>query len=135
MAKRAGLDDRRSVVQAINKAKDEMSDDPVRLKRRLKAILETEERLTEAENDHANLREKLRTARKKMDGIREELRRVTKIGPDPQTVMPFAEGTEGEAVTASTEGEAVAAPVAKKRSRPAKTEGGEKPKRVRNRKK
>jgi Holliday junction resolvase RusA-like endonuclease len=52
-------------------------------------------------------RKSCRDMKKKVDGAREELRRVNKLGPDPQTDLPFV--TEGEAgLEGLSEGDAVA---------------------------
>jgi outer membrane protein TolC len=75
----------------VTKALSDLEDDPEKLRKVLKTIRETEERLTDAETDYDKARKACRDTKKKMDGIREELRRVTKYGPDPQTDLPFVE--------------------------------------------
>ncbi len=79
----------------VTKALSDLSDDPEKLKKVLLSIRETEERLTEAEESYDEARKACRDTKKKMDGIREELRRVTKFGPDPQQDLPFV--AEGDA--------------------------------------
>lgn len=91
MAKTKG--DRSEVHEMVTKALNDLEDDPEKLRAVLKTIRETEERLTEAETEYDEARKACRDTKKKMDGIREELRRVTKYGPDPQKDLPFvAEG-------------------------------------------
>jgi hypothetical protein len=78
----------------VTKALNDLSDDPAKLREVLLQIRETEERLTDAETAQQEARMKLRECNKDVDGIRKELRRVTKYGPDPQKDLPFVPAGE-----------------------------------------
>lgn len=91
------------------KEKDRPEDDwDLEKHRRFRAVVrEIEERLTGFEEKYDDARKSCRDMKKKVDGAREELRRVNKLGPDPQTDLPFV--TEGEAgLEGLSDGDAVA---------------------------
>jgi DNA repair ATPase RecN len=108
MAKRASTKaDRTEVANMITKALNDHAEDPEKLKAILLTIRETEERLTDAETRYDEARIACRDCKKDVEGIRKELRRVTKYGPDPQQGLPFVAEEEAN-VEGLDEGDAAA---------------------------
>lgn len=97
MAKKNGSFDERDLSAAVRKIIERCGGDAEKIAKMTAAMQVAEHELTLLEKKHREKLDETRQARKKVDAARENWRKITQFGPDPQEELPFVEDAGDDA--------------------------------------
>lgn len=96
MAKKNGSFDERDLSAAVRKIIERCGGDAEKIAKMTAAMQVAEHELTLLEKQHREKLDETRQVRKKVDAARENWRKITQFGPDPQEEFPFVEDESDE---------------------------------------